>query len=149
MRRGEIGTDAKQRVIFVWEGAVASLPDHRSVQAMEWLACRTGQHSQALKYWKVSGKSLGFMWTLFSRTFFRIDVCVTSRGAGFTKALSKKITQENWPVEYVYHAETNTLGRSLAHSPDVWRVYYGLEGQRWAFGPQGYFISPDTPLTLE
>lgn len=149
MRRGQLGTDPKQRVIFIWEGALASLPGHRSIRTVEWLACRTGQHRQALSYWKVSGRSLNMMWTLFARTFFRIDLCVTSRGPGFTEALSKKIQQENWPVEYVYCAQAEDLGRSLAHAPDVARVYYGLEEHRWAFGPQGCHIGPDIPFVVE
>jgi hypothetical protein len=148
VRRGEIGTEAKQRVVFIWEGGVATLPDRYTVRVLERYKERLGLHDQALGYWKVSERSLSLMWTLFARTFYRIDICVTSRGPGFTEALSKKILQENWPVEFVYHLSATDLGRSLAHAPDIRRVYYGLEGQRWFFGPNGYFIGPDTPLTV-
>jgi hypothetical protein len=149
MRRGELGTEAKQRVIFIWEGAVASLPDRYTVRMLERYKERLTLHDQALGYWQVSGRSLGLMWTLFARTFYRIDICVTSRGPGFTQAVSKKILQENWPVEYVYCAQAEDLGRSLAHAPDIARIYYGLEDHRWIFGPHGYHIGPDTPLTVE
>ena len=149
MRRGQLGNDVKQRVIFIWEGGVATLPDTYTVRMLERYKERLTLHEQALGYWKVSGRSINFMWTLLSRTFYRIDVCVTSRGAGFTQALSQKILQENWPVEYVYHAKATDLGRSLAHAPDIKRVYYGLEQHRWIFGPHGYRIGPDNPLTVE
>jgi hypothetical protein len=149
VRHGEIGTEARERVIFIWEGAVATLPEAYTVRMLERFKGRLGLHDQALSYWKVSGRTVNIMWTLLARTFYRIDLCVTSRGPGFTQAVSKKILQENWPVEYVYCAQADDLGRTLAHAPDIKRIYYGLEEHRWSFGPNGYFVGPDTPFVVE
>lgn len=146
MKKGELGTETKRRVIFIWEGAVATLPDRYTVRMLERYKGRLGLYDQAVSYWEISERSLNLMWTLLARTFYRIDLCVTSRGPGFTQAVTKRVEKENWPVEYVYCAQASDLGRSLAHAPDVERVYYGLEQHRWVFGPHGYHIGPDTPL---
>lgn len=142
MRRGQLGTDVKQRVIFIWEGAVATLPDTYTVRMLERYKGRLHLYDQALSYWKVQGHSIALMWSLLARTFYRIDVCVTTRGSDFTQALSRKVLQENWPVEYVYNLSANDLGRSLAHAPDIKRIYYGLDQHRWIFGPHGYHLIP-------
>jgi hypothetical protein len=107
-----------------------------------------GLYDQAVGYWEIQERTISFMWTLFSRTFWRIDLVVTSRGAGFTQAVARKVLQNNWPIEYIYHGDATVLGRGLAHAPDVKRVYYGLDEHRWAFGPHGYHIDPDTPLGI-
>jgi hypothetical protein len=148
MRRGQIGTDAEGRVFFVWEGLVAVLPDHRLVRGLERLATTTGQFRRAVDYWKVQDRALALMWSLNQRTPWRIDLVVTTRGPAFTKALSEKVTQENWPVRYVTYDTPQSLGRALSYMPDVQRVYYGLEEQRFAYGPHGFFCGPDTPLTV-
>ena len=148
MRRGQLGTEAEGRVIFIWEGAVASLPDHRMVRAWERVNCNLGRWDQAVGYWKPHQWCLALMWSLLQRTNWRIDMCVTSRGPSFTKALSARVTQENWPVRYVFQSTPQDLGRRLPQMPDVVRIYYGLEEQRFAFGPNGFFIGPDIPITV-
>jgi len=96
----------------------------------------------------VQDRALALMWSLNQRTPWRIDLVVTTRGPAFTKALSEKVTQENWPVRYVTYDTPQSLGRALSYMPDVQRVYYGLEEQRFAYGPHGFFCGPDTPLTV-
>ena len=146
MRRGQIGTESPQRVIFIWEGAVAALPDHKMVRAWERVCCNLARWDQAVGYWKAHTWALALMWSLNQRTPWRIDICVTSRGPSLTKALSARVTQENWPVRYVF-CEPD-LGRKLAQMPDVERVFYGIEEQRFQYGPQGYFLDPSQPITV-
>jgi len=148
MRKGELGTEAQRRVIFIWEGAVATLPDQYTVKTLERYKGRLHLYDQAVRYWRVSPRCINFMWTIMSRTFYRIDLAVTSRGPGFTQAVSKLVQEKNWPIEYVYCAKADVLGRSLAHAPDVARVFYGLDEHRWLFGPQGHHIGSDKPLGL-
>ena len=149
MRKGELGTESPRRVIFIFEGAVATLPDHYTVRMLERYKGRLHLYDQAVGYWKVRERTLQFMWTIMSRTFFRIDLAVTSRGPGFTQAVSRLVQKNNWPIEYVYCAEAQVLGRSLAHAPDVAKVFYALEEHRWCFGPQGYCIGPGKPMVMD
>lgn len=146
MKHGQIGTDAEGRVIFIWEGAVASLPDRYTVRTLERYKRRLFLYDQAVGYWEIHPWCLALMWSLMQRTPWRIDMCVTSRDAGFTKALAARATRENWPVRYVFcDAE---LGRKLPQMPDVTRVYYGDESQRFAYGPQGFHLDPSQPITV-
>jgi hypothetical protein len=125
---------------------MADLPNRRAVRTLEWSKGHLGLYDQALNYWEIHPWCVALMWALISRTTYRLDLCVTTRGPGFALAVAKRIEQENWPVSQVYCMEAHTLGRTLARAPDVHRVYYGLEHMRWAFGPNGYFIGPDVPV---
>lgn len=147
MRNGQLGTEAQRRIIFVWEG-VATLPDSYTVQILERYKRRLHLWDQALGYWEINGWALNLMWTLLVRTDFRIDMAVTTRQPEFAQAVARKCEAENWPVRFVFAESAPKLGRRLASMPDVERVYYGLPEQRWAYGPHGYFISADVPLTV-
>lgn len=146
MQRGELGTEANSRLIFIWEGAVASLPDKRSTYLLEHIKRRMGLFDEAVGHWEVHPWGLAAMWSLLARTQLRIDLCVTSRQPEFAQAVARKAERENWPVRYVFSETAQDLGRRLATMPDVKRVYYGLPEQRFAFGPHGYFFGPGVPL---
>jgi hypothetical protein len=124
-------------MIFVWEGAVASLPDSPAVRALERCRMQLGQWRLAVDYWQINERAIQWMWSILVRTNFRIDIVVTSRHPHFAKALSYKCDRENWPVRYVFATPADVLGRQLPRMPDVERVVYGLEEHRWSFGPQG------------
>jgi hypothetical protein len=97
---------------------------------------------QAVGYWEISDVALKWMWSILTRTPMRIDVAVTTRPAGFAKALARLVEQNNWPIRYVFAQNAAHLGRLLPAMPDVDRVYYGRPEQRWAYGPHGFFFSP-------
>lgn len=141
MRQGQLGTDVERRMIWIFEGALASLPDKKMVRNWERVKCNLGLYDQALGYWEMSERAINMMWTLMARSQFRIDLCVTTRPEGFAQAVAKRVEKENWPVRYVFARTAPELGRGLPTMPDVERVVYGLEEQRWAFGPQGYLMS--------
>jgi hypothetical protein len=113
------------------------------------MAISTGQNRRAVDYWKVRYHALALMWTLWQRTTWRIDLCVTTRSAPFTRALTRKVNDENWPIHFVWNEPAVNLGRRLAVMPDVERVYYGLEEQRFAFGPNGQCLHPDMPIAWQ
>jgi hypothetical protein len=135
-------------VIFIWEGAVASLPDLYAVQTLERYKRRLHLNDQALAYWEIHRWALNLMWSLLVRTDYRIDLCVTTRPAEFAQAVARRTEEENWPVRYVFAKSAPDLGRRLASMPDVERVYYGQEDQQFSYGPHGFFISQDVPLTV-
>jgi hypothetical protein len=135
-------------MIFIWEGAVASLPDRWVVQTMESAKRAVKAWDQALGYWEVHPWALNLMWSLLVRTTHRIDICVTTRPVEFAQALARRCEQENWPVRYVFAEAASALGRRLVAMPDVVRVYYGLEEQQFSYGPHGFFVSPTVPLTV-
>ena len=141
VRQGQLGTEAQRRMIWIWEGAVASLPDKKAVRTWEKVKCNVGLWDQAVSYWEVSERGLAWMWAVLARTDYRVDVCVTTRPEGFAQAVAKRVEKENWPVRYVFARTAPELGKGLSTMPDVERVIYGLEEQRWAFGPQGYLLS--------
>lgn len=140
MEKGQLGTEVPRRVIFIWEGVVAHLPDQYVIKTLERYKGRLGLCHQALSYWQVNDLAVQAMWSIHQRSPMRIDLCVTSRGELFTKAVGQLATERNWPVRYVFCEAPEALGRLLPTMPDVDRVYYGLEGQRYAYGPQGVFF---------
>jgi hypothetical protein len=131
-------------MIFIWEGAVATLPDGDVIQRIEKVALTTKRWDRAVNYWNVNEHALKWMWAILARTDFRIDVCVTTRPSGFARAVARRSEQENWPVRYVFAEPADLLGRRLSSMADVERVVYGLEEQRWAYGPHGLFLSRDS-----
>lgn len=131
-------------MIFIWEGAVATLPEGRTVRAMEKVHGNLGDWSGAVNYWQINEYALKWMWAVLSRTDFRIDLCVTTRPPAFAEALARKCDQENWPVRFIFAQSAPELGRRLTSMADVERVIYGLEEQRWAFGPHGFRLTPES-----
>jgi hypothetical protein len=140
VQKGELGTGTERRIIFIWEGAVAELPDKRAVQAMERLKGALKLWDQALSYWNINSFAIQWMWSMLARTNLRIDVAVTTRPDGFGKAVARLVEYSNWPIRYVFTQPAENLGRMLPTMPDVDRVYYGREEQRWAYGPNGMHL---------
>jgi hypothetical protein len=144
MEGGQLGTEAERRMIFIWEGAVATLPDYYGIHNMERLRMAMHRYDAAVQLWQINEFAIKWMWTIWVRAPFRIDICVTTRGPKFAEAVAKKCERRNWPVRYVFAESAQTLGRNLPTMPDVERVCYGLEEQRWAFGPQGFRLARDS-----
>lgn len=141
MEKGQLGTQTQRRLIFVWEGAVARLPGPRMLQRIEWVDCHMKAWDRALGRWEINTSALQWMWSFLATTELRIDLAVTTRPPGFAQALARRVEHENWPIRYVFAVTATDLGRLLPAMPDVVRVYYGLEEQRWAFGPQGFHLT--------
>ena len=137
MQKGLIGTEAERRIVFIWEGAVANLPDKPAVKAMEYAKRKAHLWDQAVSYWAIDEMTVKWMWSFQARTLYRLDLCVTSRPASFAKAVSRLVEHKNWPFRYVFASTAGSLGRALPTMPDIVRVVYGLPEHRWAFGPQG------------
>jgi hypothetical protein len=140
VQKGQLGTDTERRIIFIWEGAVAELPEKRAVKTMESLKGRLNLWDQALEYWDINEVTIKWMWAVLSRTNLRVDVCVTTRPAPFARAFARLCEHNNWPIRYVFAQSPRDLGRALPTMPDVDRVYYGRENQRWALGPKAVFF---------
>lgn len=142
MEKGQLGTSVQRRVIFIWEGTLAHLPEGPGPGAVESVCRKVGRYERAVGYWHIHETTLSVIWTLFQRTPFRIDLAVTTREDGFAKAVAHLSDQSGWPIRYVFAVPAPVLGRKLPYMADVDRVYYGLAEQRFAFGPQGYFLDP-------
>lgn len=142
MERGQLGTGIQHRVIFVWEGAVASLPDDRATRALESIKRRMALWDAAVRYWEIHDLAVRTMWQIFQRSTLRIDMAVTSRGPNFGLAVARLCQERNWPVRAIFCETPASLGRMLANMPDVDRVYYGDPDHRWALGPRGAFFDP-------
>ena len=140
MQKGQLGTGTERRIIFIWEGTVAELPEKRTVKAMESLKAKMKLWDQALSYWDISDTTVKWMWAILARSNLRIDVCVTTRPPEFAKALARLSERNNWPIRYVFAQSVGDLGRALPAMPDVDRVYYGRINQRWALGPKAVFF---------
>ena len=140
MEKGQLGTSVQQRVIFVWEGTLAHLPDGPGPGAVESMCRKLGRYERAVGYWKIHDSTVAVIWTLFQRTPFRIDLAVTTREDRFAKAVADLSDRNGWPIRYVFAMTAPALGRRLPYMADVECVYYGLAEQRFNFGPHGYFL---------
>jgi hypothetical protein len=142
MQKGQLGTSVQRRVIFVWEGTLAHLPKGSGPGAVESVCRKIGRYERAVSYWKIHDTNVAVVWTLFQRTDYRIDLVVTTREDGFAKAVGDLSLRNGWPFRYVFATPAPVLGRRLPYMADVDRVFYGLEEQRFHFGPHGYFLGP-------
>lgn len=145
MEKGQLGTEIQKRFIFIWEGTVAHLPDRPMVRNLEWSKRRLHLWDQAVGYWVLHDIAIKWMWTLLVRTDIRTDVCVTSRSDDFAQAVARRLERDGLPVRYVFADSPNSLGRRLPVMPDVDRVYFGLEHQRWAYGHKGVLLNEAHP----
>lgn len=107
---------------------------------MESVKCRLRLWDQAVDYWEINEMALKWMWSILARTPYRIDLAVTTRPRGFAQAVSRLVERNNWPIRFVFDLSAADLGRALPNMPDVDRVFYGLQEQRWAYGPDGQFF---------
>jgi hypothetical protein len=148
VEKGQLGTESQHRFIFIWEGTLAHLPEARPTRDLEWLNRKLKRWDRALSLWEIHDLAIKWLWSIMTRTDMRVDVCVTTRPAPFALALARKMEAENWPVRYVFAHTAAGLGRMLPHMPDVDRVYYGLEEQRWIYGPNGTFFNEKQPHYL-
>jgi hypothetical protein len=80
------------------------------------------------------------IWDVWNRGGFRSDVVITTRERGFTEAVAKLFDQQCPVVSYVYRMEPHVLGRRAAASPDVHKIFYGLDSQQFVYGAKGYHI---------
>jgi hypothetical protein len=142
VERGQLGTEIQHRVIFVWEGAVASLPDDRGSRALEAVQRRLGRFDAAVRHWDIHDLAVRTIWQIHQRSTLRIDMAVTSRGPSFGLAVARLCQERNWPVRAIFCETPSSLGRMLPNMPDVDRVYYGDPDHRWALGPRGAFFNP-------
>jgi hypothetical protein len=148
VEKGQLGIFSPRRIIFIWEGTIAILPDSRTIRLLEDIKRRMALWDAAVGYWEIQERTVALMWSLFQRTDMRLDVCLTTRGPNFALAVARWIERRNLPVRYVYSETPSDLGRMLPQMPDVDRVYYGVEEQRWSYGPRGYYLDPDQPITV-
>jgi hypothetical protein len=140
MEHGQLGTAIQQRVIFIWEGAFAAPP---SSHLTESLLRKTHRWDSAVGLWEIHPVMVGQVWYLRNHTPYLVDLAVTTRESGFTRSVAKLVERENIPIRYVFRIEPEKLGQRLPYMPDVVRVFWGLESQRWVFGPKGYGVPPD------
>ena len=144
MDKGQLGIGVERRMIFIWEGAVATLPDYVGVAKLERVRLAMRRYDAAVQLWVINEHAIKWMWTMMVRSSFRIDICVTTRSPKFAQAVAQRCERRNWPVRYVFAASAPELGRQLPTMPDVERVVYGLEEQRWSYGPRGLLLSRDS-----
>jgi hypothetical protein len=141
VEKGQLGTGVQRRIIFIWEGAVATLPSKKAVQVMESLKRSMKVWDQAVSYWVIHDQAIRAAWSLLNTAHLRMDIAVTTRTPEFAEAVARLVERQNLPFRYVFWQSAEDLGRMLSSMPDVVRVYYGLEEQRWSFGPHGFFFS--------
>ena len=148
MERGQLGTGVSRRFIIVWEGAMAELPTKgTAVVARERILRRFHAWDEAVAMWKIHDLMANQIWDLI-RVGYRCDVVVTTREKQFARAVSREIERLNIPVSYVWAQTADSLGRELMYRPDVERVFYGLEYQRYSYGPKGFCVTPGHPFPV-
>lgn len=118
MRKGDISARPAPRLLFVWEGLIAHLPESE-VKAWE-RERRKKRYAQGLKRWVTDSTMIAQMWRVAWNYDFGIDV-VSYLDEGFENTLRVRLDAENAPVGNVLVTTPERLIREMP--PNIGRVF--------------------------
>lgn len=135
MQDGDLSNEVAPRLLFVFEGTVATLPS-KATATKERLYCRTKRWDRAVGLWEVSDRASALLWDVLWRYHYRFDI-VTFRPFGFAQALMRRFDAEGFPVGNVRASSPSSLAQQLAYMPDVRYVYDADPDHVLTYGGRG------------
>lgn len=142
MQGGDISNEVAPRLLFVFEGTLATVPS-KTAEAKEKLQCRLKRWAAAAELWEISEQASILLWDVAWRYNFRFDI-VTYKPAGFARALKDRLDEEGLPAAKVWHSSPQLLAKKLAFMPDVAYVYDSDPTRLFTYGGRGV----QTPVGL-
>jgi hypothetical protein len=150
MLRGDISNDYAKRLVFVYEGLVASAPDQRAEARMR-LLLRLRRWRAALRCLRTEPRVVSQMWDLTWRWDFRLDVYTYLGGmdhqSQVEKALRERLDRENIPVSNVWSLTPAGAAVRMAYAVDLHRVYDADVTRRLLYGGRGEHVGDPSTFT--
>lgn len=107
---------------------------------LERLLRRLHRWDESVALWQVYEAMANQVWYLRIHANYLCDLVITTREKNFAMAVARRMETENIPIRHVFAMDPIKLGQRLPYMPDVVRVFYSLESQRYAYGPRGYCV---------
>lgn len=139
MQGGDLSNEVAPRLLFIFEGTVATLPS-KTVEAKEKIHQRLKRWQKAVDLWEISERAYALLWDVTWRYNYRFDI-VTYHPAGFAKALKERLDDEGLPVGRVWHSSPSLLAKRLAFMPDVRYVYDADASRLFTYGGRGVYLA--------
>lgn len=141
MQGGDLDNGMIQRILFLWEHTLGSLPEKE--ERREAKALKRGRWEDAVDCWNINEFAVHRIADLWTRYDFRVDVVVTTRPQEFADHLAVRLDWEDVLINHVTSTEVQVLARKLAHMPDVARVVFADPALQFAFGRKGRYMAAD------
>lgn len=138
VEHGDLSNEVSPRLLFVFEGTVATLPS-KTAAAREKAMIKLRRWHRAVELWDIPERAHALLWDVSWRYSYRFDI-VTYRPAGFARALAERFDNEGLPVGRVWASSPALLAKKLAFMPDV-RYVYDADGDRlFTYGGRGVYL---------
>lgn len=138
MQKGDLSHDIVPRILLVFEGAVAFLPDDKR-KAFD-KAYRKQRWTDALALWELNELMLRKIWDITFRKSLTVEL-VTFLGQGMADVLAARMDEEDMPIARVWATTPGQLSRRLAYMPNVSVVYDPDENHVFTYGSKGKVIT--------
>ncbi len=146
MQHGDISNDVTARLLLVFEGLVANLPDEKARAKFDRYR-KLHQWRRAVAFFEINEVMAKVIWDTTWRHNYSVDV-VTFLGPEMVDEVEARV--ENWglPVGRVWTEEKTMLARSLNYRPDVAGVFHTNPSDIFMFGSKGRLIDPSATSLL-
>lgn len=146
MIRGEISNEVVGRLLLVFEGVVADLPDAKARAKFDGYR-KVRAYKRAVSQFVINEQMAKVIWDTVWRRSYSVDV-VTFLGEDMVEFVEERIEHEGLPIGRVWTEEKPMLARSLNYRPDVIGVYHADPRDFAMFGGKGQLIDPHTTTSL-
>lgn len=144
MEKGDISNEVSPRLVVVFEGLIASLPEGAKARAQYDSLVKKEKWSEALALFEINELMAKHVLDLVWRQRFTVDV-VTFIGPEMAELIEKRMDDEGIPIGRVFHTSSVLLGRSVAYRPDIAVIYDPDPSHRFTYGSKGRIMSPSAP----
>lgn len=141
MLRGDISNRPAPRLLFHWEGLVATLPEEnvrkyrKLIQPTRW---RGANWEEALSLWVTDSVMAAQLWRVAWNTDFGLD-CVTFLSEEALGPLTDRLEEEDMPFGHVTYNDPVRLARTLPIHTQ--RIFTAEEDVVLLFGSAGRLVS--------
>lgn len=139
MLGGDISNEIAPRIILIFEGLVARLPDRAAAAKEQWY-CRTRRWKKAVRMWEIEEITSKRMWDYSWRQHIQIDI-VTYKPEEFADALGEYLDQASLPYGHLWSATPTQMARAMASLVNVIAVFDPNPAHANLYGPRGRIIT--------
>jgi len=139
MRRGELSNEVVPRILVVFEGLIATLPNGKA-RGLEAIARKRKKWQQAVDYYELTRTTSQGIRDLHRRDF-RVDV-ITFVDPGFVQPIINKLDSRNLFFGGASYYTMETLLDDLTYDNSIIRVLDPDPSHQLTYGSRGRYCSP-------
>lgn len=141
MEGNNISNEIAQKLIFVFEGLVARIPEDFDKKAKK--SRKKGKWSDLARCYEIDSMMGAHLWDVVWRSPFSFDiVSFESDEEEWYEALERRLERANVPYSRLeVYASADEFAQMMAYSPNVLRVFHANPSWGFKFGNRGELVS--------